>query len=98
MRELNGEKDLQLAKDVLCAFEEAHCSNKQACSDIQESLYWTDTGRCYSADFGFVLRGENEDIRILELEEKDGWFPRIASTWKLTAFVVFKEKIYLFYV
>ena len=42
MRQLQGNKDLQLAKDILKAFEEQHHPNSTACSDIQEGLFWDD--------------------------------------------------------
>lgn len=99
MRELTGKRDLQLAKDVLCAFEAAHYPNRQACSDIQESLYWfVAEDEYFSADFGMLLRGEYEDVRIFETEE-DGWLPLSKGTagWTLTAFVRFREKTYFFY-
>lgn len=101
MRELKGEADLQLAKDVLCAFEEANYPNSQACSDIREGLYWDTEHKCYSADLGYLLRGEAEDVRIFEYGEKDDWltpFPDMMMTggWTLTAFVNFKGKLYFF--
>ena len=98
MRELKGEADLQLAKDVLCAFEEAHYSSPETCSDIQEGLYWSESeDEHYSADLGMLLRGECEDVRIFECEDMDGWFRNILA-WNLAAFVKFNNKLYFFYI
>lgn len=99
MRELKGSKDLQLAKDVLCAFEEAHHPNKQACSDIQEGLYWYEAeDDYYSADVGQLLRGECEDVRIFEYGEKDDWLTELVDLvgWNPVAFVRFNNNLYFF--
>lgn len=100
MRELKGEKDLQLAKDVLCAFEEAHYPNKQACSDIQKGLYWCEEAEdeYYSADLGQLLREECEEVRIFEYEEEDDWLTKLVELigWYPAAFVRFNNKLYFF--
>lgn len=101
MRELKGEADLQLAKDILCAFEEAHYPNRQACSDIQEGLYWFEAeDEYYSADLGFLLRGECEDVRIFEFDQVGESISNLndyLTAWTLAAFVLFKGKLYLIY-
>ena len=99
MRELKGEKDLQLAKDVLCAFESKHHPNQQACSDIRESLYWFEAeDEYYSVDVGALLRGECEDVRIFEFSEEDEWFSFLdyLSGWSLAAFTMYQGKTYFF--
>lgn len=104
MRELKGEKDLQLAKDVLCAFEIAHYPNEQACRDIQEGLYWFEAEyECFSADLGQILRGESEEVRIFEIEETSGWLTDFSEgldleEWAPVAFIKYQEKIYIFYI
>lgn len=99
MRELKGEKDLQLAKDVLIAFENKHYPNQQATSDIQEGLYWFEAeDEYYSADLGSLLRGEGyEEVRIVELTKEEEWLPNL-NGWCPVAFVDFQDKLYFFYI
>ena len=99
MRELEGEKDLQLAKDVLIAFENKHYPNQQATSDIQEHLYWFEAeDSYYSVDVGFLLRGECEDVRIFESNPEDDWFRIFEDMpgWTLTAYVEYRGLLYFF--
>lgn len=90
MRQLQGNKDLQLAKDILKAFEEQHHPNSTACSDIQEGLFWDEDTQCYSADLGFLLRGETDKIKIFEAE--DEWIDIPHS--RPVAFINFNRKLY----
>lgn len=92
MRELKGEKDLNLAKEVLCAFESKHYPNARSCGDIREGLYWDPEKRCYSADFGFLLRGFFEDIRIFEAQ--DDWMD--LKDAKPVAWVTWDNILYIF--
>lgn len=92
MRELKGEKDLQLAKDLLKAFENQHAHRPEACSDIQEGLYWDNEAQCYSADLGFLLRGEAEEIRIFEADED--WLEFGHS--RPVAYLLYGGKMYFF--
>ena len=99
MRELKGEKDLQLAKDVLIAFENKHHPNQQATTDIQEGLYWFEAeDEYYSADLGSILRGECEDVRIFESDPGDGWLTALEDLpgWVVSAYVEYGGKLYFF--
>lgn len=92
MRMLKGQEDLQLAKDLLKAFETQHVPNHQACSDIQEGLYWDQEAQCYSADLGYLLRGETEEIRIFEADED--WLEFGHS--RPVAYLIYNSKMYFF--
>ena len=93
MRELKGEKDLQLAKDVLCTFETKHIPDQRACTDIQESLYWNEDLEAFEADWGMLLRGSYEWCRIYEVD--DDWID-LGGYDAPVAFVEFKGKFYFF--
>lgn len=95
MREL-GKEDLQLAKDVLCAFEERHHPNSRVHDDIQEGLFWNERLEAFEADLGFLLRGTYEIVRIYEVE--DDWLEDIRGYDTPIAFVEFKDKFYFFLV
>lgn len=60
------ERDLRLAKKILIAYEVEFYPNKTAETDIKESLFWDHTRKCFSADWGFLLRGDAEEVRIYE--------------------------------
>lgn len=99
MRELKGEKDLQLAKNVLVEFETKHYPNLQAYNDINEGLYWFEAeDEYYSADLGHLLRGEVEGVRIFESDLEDGWFSELEDMpgWVLTAYVQYGGRLYFF--
>lgn len=89
MTEIKGNENLQLAKDLLCAFETVHYPKD--CSDIRESLYWDEERQCYSADVGFLLRGETEEVRIYKADED--W---LEASSRLVAFVEYKGSLYFF--
>lgn len=72
MRELKGNEDLQVVKDLLCGFEEEHYGNLTACSDIREGLFWDEEIQCYSADLGMLLRETTDEVRVFEIDE-DGF-------------------------
>ena len=92
MRMLRGNEDLQLAKDLLKGFENKHYPNSQVCSDIDEGLYWDDGIQCYSADLGFILRGETDEVRIFEVE--DEWIGVHGS--RFIAWMWYGGKMYFF--
>lgn len=88
---IEGNEHLQLAKDLLCAFETKHHYNHTAVSDIQEGLYWDEEAKCYSADLGSLLRGETDEVRIYKVE--DDW---IDVPSRVVAYIVYEGSIYLF--
>ena len=91
MRELKGEEDLDLAKAVLLAFEYRYIHTRSG-GDIRDSLYWDAEAQRYSADFGFLLRGETEDIRIFEAQ--DDWID--LKDAKPIAWVMWDNVLYIF--
>lgn len=91
MRELKGEKDLDLAKEVLLAFEHRYTHTRSG-GDIRDGLYWDAEAQRYSADLGFLLRGETEDIRIFEAQ--DDWID--LKDAKPVAWVMWDNVLYIF--
>lgn len=92
MRELKGEKDLDLAKKVLIAFECKHIRHTRSQGDIRDGLYWDAESQRYSADLGFLLRGETEDIRIFEAQ--DDWID--LGDARPVAWVMCDDVLYIF--
>jgi len=91
MRELKGEKDLDLAREVLLAFEYRYTHTGSG-GDIRDGLYWDAEAQRYSADFGFLLRGETEDIRIFEAQ--DDWID--LKDARPVAWVMWDNVLYIF--
>lgn len=90
MRVLRGSEDLQLAKEVLIAFENQHHAAGSVCSDIEEGLYWDEESQCYSADLGMILRGEADEVRIFVAD--DEWLDFDRS--RPVAFINYKGETY----
>lgn len=99
MIQLSGIENLQEAKDVLCAFEIKEHPSALAVEDIKEGLFWDEKRNCYSADFGSLLRGETDEVRIYKRKivgDEDDWLPE--DKWTPVAVLNFNENLYFFYV